>query len=155
MGESFEVKKNMNKKHIGKTINILAILLFLFTPLSLRAADGLETRFHAKNNEELDKEFDRLKASLPPSISVNFQKAFTEVGADFATENLLSSDEKVSQLYKEFDGLTVGQIIDKAKAVQEKVAKRKQDMIKAFPKNFPKSPENPEGYEPSEKVEAK
>ena len=66
----------MSKKHLGKTINILAILFSLFTALSLKAADGLETKFNAKNNEELDKEFDRLKASLPPSISVNFQKAW-------------------------------------------------------------------------------
>jgi hypothetical protein len=99
--------------------------------------EGLKTRLFAKSNDELQREVDRLKATLPSSVSASFEKAVTEVCAEFGrvtAEELRAKlgprqlvSGKLLELYKEFDGLAVGQIIDKAKAIEERERRPKEN----------------------------
>jgi len=125
----------------------IAFLMLFLSVLSLKAGDGLDTKIAVKSDEELDTEVKRLAESLPPSISANFQKAVATIGTDWAVANALKADEGGKKLYEEITGLSVGQVIDKGKAIDAKSEENKENMRKMFPKNYPKSPENPEGYD--------
>ena len=125
----------------------LLILLLACSSFSLKAEVGLDTKITAKSDDELNAEVKKLSEKLPPSVSADFQKAVASIGTEWAVANALKTDEGGKKLYEEMAGLSVGQVIERGKAIEAKDAENKANMKKMFPKNFPKSPDNPEGYE--------
>ena len=120
---------------------------FLVSVGVLIAGDSLETVFIAKSDKELDEKAVKLFETLPPSVSASFKEAIFQITTDYALNNAFSSDDKKKDLWPELDGLTVGQIIEKGQKIHDKNEKEKKETIRKNPKNFPKSADNPEGYE--------
>ena len=127
--------------------SFLALFALLFVCVGVRAGDSLETVFTAKSDKELDEKATKLFEKLPPSVSASFKQAIFEITTDYALTQAFASDDKKKELWPELDGLTIGQIIEKGKKIHEKKEEEKKEFVRQHPKNYPKSPDNPEGYE--------